>query len=98
VTTTSITAVRLSTRSTQSTVIVPEWIQVITGTTTASAWPPMYWKKIGQLRNAPMNSAPVVIVLAAVLPIHRPPSPATIAAMSGRKTMSRIGCISRASG
>ena len=35
-----------------------------------------------------MNSAPVVTTLAAVLPIQRPPSPATIAAISGRKTIS----------
>src|SRR5947209_10831507 len=48
----------------------------------------MYWKKIGQLRIAPMNKAPVVTTFAAVLPIHRPPSPAMSAAISGRKTMS----------
>jgi hypothetical protein len=35
-----------------------------------------------------MNKAAVVMALAAVLPIQRPNSPATIAAASGRKTMS----------
>src|SRR5437762_14120446 len=53
----------------------------------------MYWKKIGQLSAAPMNKAPVVSTLAAVLPIHGPPRPAISAAMIGRKTMRRIGCI-----
>ena len=55
--------------------------------------------KIGQLSAAPMNSEPVVTTFDAVLPIMRPPRPATIAASSGRKTMNRIlRCISRASG
>ena len=55
--------------------------------------------KIGQLSTAPIISAPVVTTFDAVLPITRPPSPAMIAAMSGRKTMRRTNdCISRASG
>src|SRR6266545_6669463 len=41
-----------------------------------------------------MNSAPVVTTLAAVLPIHGPPRPATSAANSGRKTIRISGCIS----
>ena len=40
----------------------------------------------------------VVITFAAVLPIHRPPRPAMIAATIGRKTMRTSGCISHASG
>ena len=48
----------------------------------------MKWKKIGQLSASPTNKAPVVTTLAAVLPIHGPPSPAMSAASSGRKTMS----------
>jgi hypothetical protein len=66
VTTTSITAVSASTRSVQSIVSVPECIQVRTGTTAGSALPAIYWKKIGQLRIAPMNRAPVVTAFDAV--------------------------------
>ena len=71
----------------------PHKVVGITGTTSGSALPPIYWMKIGQLRNAPMNSEPVVTTLAAGLPIQRPNSPATIAAISGRKTMRTSGCI-----
>src|SRR5687768_5892213 len=45
-------------------------------------------RKIGQLSASETNSAPVVINLAAKLPSMRLPSPATIAASKGRKTMS----------
>ena len=61
----------------------------------------MYWKKIGQLRNAPMNRAPVVTTLAAVLPIQRPAEAGDDrGASSGRKTIEELhaGFISRASG
>src|SRR5687768_5071530 len=46
--------------------------------------------KIGQLSAQETNRAPVVMSLAARLPIARLPRPATMAAMSGRKTMSWI--------
>src|SRR5512139_2931436 len=45
-------------------------------------------RKIGQLSAQPTNNAAVVTSLAAKLPIMRLPRPATIAAASGRKTMS----------
>src|SRR5688500_10807611 len=45
-------------------------------------------RKIGHDRNMPTKSAPVVISLAAKLPSIRLPSPATMAASKGRKTMS----------
>src|SRR5687768_6530957 len=45
-------------------------------------------RKIGQLKASDTNRAPVVISLAAKLPSMRLPSPATIAASRGRKTMS----------
>src|SRR3954462_11555124 len=87
VTTTSITAVSASILSAQSTARSPDLIHSNTGTTVDGAVPAIYWKKIGQLSAAPISSEPVVSTLAAVLPIHGPPSPATIAASSGRKTM-----------
>src|ERR1700742_983145 len=46
--------------------------------------------KMIQLSTHDTNSAPVVTALAGALPIARLPRPATIAARSGRKTMSWI--------
>ncbi len=86
--TTSITAVSASTRSAQSITILSEWIQLSTGVTLAGAAPPRNCRKIGQDSAHDTNSAPVVTLLAATLPSARLPSPAMIAASSGRNTIS----------
>src|SRR5688500_4300486 len=82
------TAVKASIRSDQSTTISPERIQGRTLTTWAERYPVMNPRKIGQLKAAEANSAPVVMSLAGMLPSRRLPRPATRAARSGRKTMS----------
>ncbi len=91
------TAVSVSTRSSQFTTQVAGVDPVEDRRDDIPCVPPVRKPmKIGQLSAAPMNSEPVVTTLAAVVPIQRPPSPAMIAASSGRKT---IACtISRASG
>ena len=89
--TTSMTPVSVSTLSAQSKLRLPDCTHCITGVTLASAVPPMKARKIGQLSAQETNSAPVVSDLATVLPSIRLPSPETIAASSGRKTMKRIG-------
>src|SRR5688572_6289548 len=85
------TAVSASTRSAQSNVSAPLSTHFITGTTLASASPATNARKIGQLSAAETNSAPVVSDFATTLPSMRLPSPATIAASSGRNTMIRMG-------
>ena len=91
--TTSMIAVSVSTRSAQSKASVPDWTQVSTGTTVGSAVPLTKPRKIGQLSAALMNSAPVVIDLANTLGAALLVRPATIAAISGRKTMTRISTV-----
>src|SRR5690606_11503106 len=88
--TTSMMAVRLSTRSAQSKLKAPLSTHFRTGTTVASAPPATKLRKIGQLSAADRNSAPVVTSLAGRLPIRRLPRPATMAASSGPKTMIRM--------
>ena len=59
----------------------------------------MYWKKIGQLRNAPMNSAPVVTTLAGDLADQAAAKPGDDRGEQRQENDDRIeGCISRASG
>ena len=65
-------------------------MKVSTGWTCDVIEPVMNPMKIGQLSAQLMNSAPVVMLLATTLPSMRLPSPATIAASSGRKTMAVI--------
>src|ERR1700712_780172 len=87
------TAVNVSTRSAQSKLSVPDCTQCSTGVTLASAPPWRKLRKTGQDSAHEANSAPVVSALTTVLPSMRLPSPPTIAASSGRKTIRRIGCI-----
>src|SRR3546814_4113097 len=89
-TTTSITAVSVSTRSSQSNRNAPDWTQCSTGVTLASASPPTKDRKIGQLSAQLANSAPVVTSFDAVAPMMRLPRPATLAARSGRTTIAWI--------
>ena len=86
-TTTSITAVSASTRSAQSTFSEPDWIQVSTGTTAGPRMPADIPKKIGQLRNAPMNSEPVVTDLGRGLADPAAEQAGDDRGESGRKTM-----------
>ena len=79
-TTTSMTAVKASTRSAQVTSRSPDLIHSATSMTMGWALPLRKSKKIGQLKAAPIISAPVVTTLAAVLPITRPPKPVDPAA------------------
>ena len=90
--TTSMMAVSVSTRSAQSNVNVPDWTHLNTGTTVGSYVPPTKPRKMGQLSAAPMESAPVVIAFANTLGADLLVNPATIAAISGRKTMMSIEC------
>ncbi len=85
--TTSITAVSASTRNSQLNCSAPDETQCNTGVTPASPVPITNDRKIGQLSAALVNSAPVVINLAANGPMRRCPSSATSAASSGRKTI-----------
>src|SRR5688500_7434150 len=86
------TAVSASTRSAQSKLSAPLSTHLSTGTTVVSASPATKLRKIGQLSAADTNSAPVVSDFATTLPSMRLPSPATMAASKGPKTMIRIGC------
>jgi hypothetical protein len=85
--TTSITAVSVSTRSSQLNWSAPDETQCSTGVTPASPVPATKDRKIGQLSAQLANSAPVVTSFAAVVPMARWPRPATSAASSGRKTI-----------
>jgi hypothetical protein len=84
------TAVSASTRNAQSKLSAPLSTHLSTGTTVVSASPATKPRKIGQLSTADRNSAPVVSDLATVFPSARLPSPATMAASRGPKTMIRI--------
>src|SRR5690606_11295822 len=88
--TTSITAVSVSTRSSQLNWSAPDETQCSTGVTVASPLPPTNDRKIGQLKAQLMNSAPVVMIFDGTLPITRWPRPATSAASSGRNTIAWI--------
>ncbi len=56
--TTSMVAVSASTRNAHMTLSEPDWIQLNTGTTLCSAWPPRNEMKIGQLSRQDRNKAP----------------------------------------
>jgi hypothetical protein len=88
-TTTSITAVSVSTRSAQSTCIEPpDWIQRITATLIVSVGvaADVDEDDPGQARRT-MIMKPVVTYSEALAPIEVAERPAIIAPISGRKTM-----------
>ena len=87
VTTTSITAVSVSTRSAQSTWSTPEVIQL--ARTGAEKEPPLSptRKKVIQEKKQEMKSSEVVTISLARSPIRRPSRPATRKPRRGRKTI-----------
>ena len=86
-TTTSITAVSVSTRSAQSIFSEPTVSQLPSTGTVASAWPSPYWKKTIQASAAATKSRLVVTISEGRSPISRPKRPAIRKPRSGRKTI-----------
>src|SRR5688500_10804534 len=85
------TAVSASTRRTQSKLSAPLSTHLSTGTVVVAAPPATKSRKIGQLSAAERNSALVVSDFAMSGLSMRLPSPATMAASKGPKTMIRMG-------
>ena len=87
VTTTSITAVMVSTRMVQSTAKLPEWIQGSTGMIWVAPPPSATVVKAMTDSAADTNRKPVVTSSDARAPMMRPNRPAMAEPMMGRKTM-----------